>query len=77
MPEVAGESKSPTAEVEKTIVLLLPQALGDNIDSAQLGATSTETIWREVLRLAYKATEIMGGENKSWHGPVRRYRDEA
>jgi hypothetical protein len=32
--------------------------------------------WSEVRKLAYTATEIMGSENTSWHGLVRRYRDE-
>ena len=32
--------------------------------------------WSRVRELAYEATKIMGSENKSWHGLVRRYRDE-
>jgi hypothetical protein len=36
MSENAVQSNPPEAEGEKTIVLLLPQALGDKVDSAQL-----------------------------------------
>jgi hypothetical protein len=32
--------------------------------------------WRDVRRFAAAATETMGRENTSWHGLVRRYRDE-
>jgi hypothetical protein len=32
--------------------------------------------WKEVRKLAYEATKIMGSENTSWHHLVRRYRDE-
>jgi hypothetical protein len=39
MSENAVQSNSPEAESEKTVVLLLPQALGDKVDSAQLYET--------------------------------------
>jgi hypothetical protein len=32
--------------------------------------------WKEVRGLAYAAANAMGRENTSWHGLVRRYRDE-
>lgn len=32
--------------------------------------------WTELRKLTYRATEIMGSENTSWHHLVRRYRDE-
>lgn len=35
-----------------------------------------EKDWEEVRSLAYKSTNAMGSENQSWHGLVRRYRDE-
>ena len=35
-----------------------------------------EDQWKKVRHLAYEATEIMSSENKSWHGLVRRYRDD-
>jgi hypothetical protein len=36
----------------------------------------TAEAWREVRALAYEAANAMGRENTSWHGLVRRYRDE-
>jgi hypothetical protein len=36
----------------------------------------TPETWGEVRRLAYAAANAMGRENTSWHGLVRRYRDE-
>jgi hypothetical protein len=38
--------------------------------------SATAGRWSKVRELAYDATKIMGSENKSWHGLVRRYRDE-
>jgi hypothetical protein len=38
--------------------------------------TDTPEAWTEVRRLAYAAANAMGRENTSWHGLVRRYRDE-
>jgi hypothetical protein len=35
-----------------------------------------EQAWSEVRRLAYSASRAMGRENTSWHGLVRRYRDD-
>ena len=32
--------------------------------------------WTELRKLTDSATKVMGGENTSWHGLVRRYRDE-
>lgn len=32
--------------------------------------------WTQVRRLAFAAAEAMGRENSSWHGLVRRYRDD-
>jgi hypothetical protein len=44
----------------------------DKIDDSSRG----EDGWREVRRLTVEAGEAMGRENTSWHGLVRRYRDE-
>lgn len=49
------------------------------IDKSLVGlvdARPSQENWRAVRRLAYEATEIMGRENTSWHGLVRRYSDE-
>ena len=32
--------------------------------------------WSELRRLAFQAANAMGRETTSWHGLVRRYRDE-
>jgi hypothetical protein len=37
---------------------------------------NTPEAWTEVRRIAYEAANAMGRENTSWHGLVRRYRDE-
>jgi hypothetical protein len=39
-------------------------------------ATPSEEAWGTMRRLAFRAAEAMGGENTSWHGLVRRYRDD-
>jgi len=36
----------------------------------------TDEAWGIVRRLAFRAAEAMGRENSSWHGLVRRYRDD-
>ena len=41
-----------------------------------LDAADTPEAWGDVRRLAYEAANAMGRENTSWHGLVRRYRDE-
>lgn len=38
--------------------------------------TPPEEAWGAVRRLSFRAAEAMGGENTSWHGLVRRYRDD-
>jgi len=35
-----------------------------------------EESWTQMRRLAFAAAEAMGRENSSWHGLVRRYRDD-
>jgi hypothetical protein len=35
-----------------------------------------EEAWTQIRRLAFAAAEAMGRENSSWHGLVRRYRDD-
>ncbi len=60
-----------------------------SVDAAKdLGEVQTELLalmkasppvaeaWSEVRRLAYNAARAMGRENTSWHGLVRRYRDD-
>ena len=37
---------------------------------------NTPAAWGQMRRLAYEAANAMGRENTSWHGLVRRYRDE-
>jgi len=37
---------------------------------------SDDPTWREIRRLTLKAASDMGQENISWHGLVRRYRDD-
>jgi hypothetical protein len=37
---------------------------------------ASQEAWQEVRRLAFAAAEAMGRENSSWHGLVRRYRDD-
>ncbi|HLH93295.1 MAG TPA: hypothetical protein VKX28_33130 [Xanthobacteraceae bacterium] len=39
-------------------------------------ATPPEEAWDTLRRLAFRAAEAMGRENTSWHGLVRRYRDD-
>jgi hypothetical protein len=34
------------------------------------------SLWAEIRSLGYSAAEIMGSENASWLGLVRRYKDE-
>jgi hypothetical protein len=46
------------------------------IDDELSRSLQAEDPWTKIRQLAYKATEIMGAENTSWHGLVRRYRDE-
>jgi len=35
-----------------------------------------ESAWSQLRHLAFAAAEAMGRENTSWHGLVRRYRDD-
>jgi hypothetical protein len=60
-----------SADAERELVPI-DQALGAMIGKplALLDA------WREVRRLTFEAAAAMGRENNSWHGLVRRYRDE-
>jgi hypothetical protein len=37
---------------------------------------SADNAWSQVRALAFEAAEAMGRENSSWHGLVRRYRDD-
>jgi hypothetical protein len=46
------------------------------IDDELSRSMQAEDPWTKIRQLTYKATEIMGAENTSWHGLVRRYRDE-
>ena len=48
----------------------------DQALTALIEAQPPTADWREVRRLAFAATDAMGRENTSWHGLVRRYRDE-
>jgi hypothetical protein len=47
-----------------------------SLESLLKEPSGTRTDWSEVRRLAYEAANAMGRENTSWHGLVRRYRDE-
>jgi len=59
-----------SAEVERELVKI-KQDLG------KIGnMPSDPERWQELRRLAFKAAEAMGRENSSWHGLVRRYRDD-
>jgi hypothetical protein len=46
----------------------LGKAAGHSVDEAEA--------WAQVRRLTFQAAEAMGRENTSWHGLVRRYRDD-
>jgi hypothetical protein len=46
------------------------------IDDELGRSIQAEDPWTKIRQLTYKATEIMGAENTSWHGLVRRYRDD-
>jgi hypothetical protein len=46
------------------------------IDDELGRSMQAEDPWTKIRQLTYKATQIMGAENTSWHGLVRRYRDE-
>ena len=48
----------------------------DRALTALIEAQPPTADWRDVRRLAFAATDAMGRENTSWHGLVRRYRDE-
>jgi hypothetical protein len=48
----------------------------DGALKAMIEADPPTANWRDVRRLAADAAETMGRENTSWHGLVRRYRDE-
>jgi hypothetical protein len=59
-----------SAEMERELARI-DESLTGMIDAGPPAAN-----WRDVRRLAAAATETMGRENTSWHGLVRRYRDE-
>ena len=50
--------------------------IAQSLDELIKSAASSRSTWQEVRALAYAATDAMGAENTSWHGLVRRYRDE-
>ena len=52
------------------------QQIDANLIKLMDGTHSAENPESEVRRLAFAAAEAMGSENRSWHGLVRRYRDE-
>jgi len=58
-------------EMEQTL-----QLIDDNLIKLMNGTHSAERPESEVRRLAFAAAEAMGSENRSWHGLVRRYREE-
>ena len=58
-------------EMEQTL-----RQIDANLIKLMDGTHSAEDSEREVRRLAFAAAEAMGSENRSWHGLVRRYRDE-
>ena len=51
------------------------KALSKLIDSPP-ALPRVDDAWRAARRLAFEAAEAMGRENTSWHGLVRRYKDE-
>jgi hypothetical protein len=59
-----------SAEMERELARI------DNGLTGMIDAGPPAANWRDVRRLAAAATETMGRENTSWHGLVRRYRDE-
>src|SRR6185437_791982 len=48
----------------------------DDLQALMKSPLPTPQAWSEVRRLAYRASTAMGRENTSWHGLVRRYRDD-
>jgi hypothetical protein len=48
----------------------------ERIDNELDHSIQAEDPWAAIRQLAYEATQKMGSENTSWHGLVRRYRDE-
>jgi hypothetical protein len=58
-------------EMEQTL-----QQIDSNLVKLMNDPPPAENLEREVRRLAFAAAEAMGSENRSWHGLVRRYRDE-
>jgi hypothetical protein len=50
--------------------------IAQSLDALIKSADSSTKAWHEVRALAYEAAKAMGAENSSWHGLVRRYRDE-
>ena len=59
-----------SAEMERELARI------DESLTGMIDADPPTANWRDVRRLAAAATETMGRENTSWHGLVRRYRDE-
>jgi hypothetical protein len=59
-----------SAEVERELVKI-QEDLGMIEDMP-----SDQERWQELRRLSFAAAEAMGRENTSWHGLVRRYRDD-
>ncbi|MHB8267048.1 hypothetical protein [Bradyrhizobium sp.] len=48
----------------------------EQIDKDLDRSIEAEDPWTAIRQLTYRATQRMGNENTSWHGLVRRYRDE-
>jgi hypothetical protein len=48
----------------------------DSLASLINGPPAVDEAWRQVRHLASEAAKAMGRESTSWHGLVRRYRDE-
>lgn len=46
------------------------------LGAAAGGAVDEAEAWAQARRLTFQAAEAMGRENSSWHGLVRRYRDD-
>ena len=58
-------------EMEQTL-----QQIDANLIKLMSGTHPAENPEAEVRRLAFAAAQAMGSENRSWHGLVRRYREE-
>jgi hypothetical protein len=52
------------------------EVINEKLDELIKSASTSPKAWSAVRDLADDAAEAMGTENTSWHGLVRRYRDE-